>query len=375
MNSLPRTRVLHVIKSLGRGGAEMLLPETLKLHDQDRFEFHYLYFLPWKNQMVSAIENAGGMVTCLAAKNNLSLLLQYRKIARYCRERQIDLIHAHLPWAGFASRLVHRRTGIPLVYTEHNLQDRYQWLTKTINRGTFNWQTMALGVSQDVTDSITQRIAPRIPVKTLLNAVNVDSFQRSVPSGQAAIRRQLNIPADAFVIGTTAVFRFQKRLDLWLEIMRKAVSVNPRIYGVIVGAGPLEAELLQKHRDLELGDRVVFAGLQTEVKPYYEAMDCFMMSSSFEGLPIALLEAMSMECAIVATNAGGIKQVIRPGVDGLTREVDDWSGLTDDLLRLVSEPGLLGQLQQNARQRVVREFSMGRMVREIEEVYANLVQR
>ncbi len=66
------------------------------LHDQDRFEFHYLYFLPWKDQMVSAIENAEGTVTCLPAKNNLSLVLQYRKIARYCREHQIDLIHAHL---------------------------------------------------------------------------------------------------------------------------------------------------------------------------------------------------------------------------------------------------------------------------------------
>ena len=73
-------KVLHIIKSLGRGGAETLLPETLSLHNKAQFEFHYIYFLPWKDQMVSAIEEKGGIVTCLAANNNLKLLQQYKKV-------------------------------------------------------------------------------------------------------------------------------------------------------------------------------------------------------------------------------------------------------------------------------------------------------
>jgi L-malate glycosyltransferase len=106
-------KVLHIIKSLGRGGAEMLLPETLKLHDQGKFEFQYIYFLPWKNQMVSAIEQAGGKVTCLEASNTLQIISKTHAIVRYCRENQIQLIHCHLPWAGMVGRLVHRKTGIP----------------------------------------------------------------------------------------------------------------------------------------------------------------------------------------------------------------------------------------------------------------------
>lgn len=118
---MSKIKILHIIKSLGRGGAEMLLPETLKEHHQDQFEFHYIYFLPWKNQMVEAIETAGGKVSCFTAKNNLQLLLQYSKIIQYCKENQIQLIHAHLPWAGFVSRLIYFKTGIPVIYTEHNL--------------------------------------------------------------------------------------------------------------------------------------------------------------------------------------------------------------------------------------------------------------
>ena len=364
-----KIRTLHIIKSLGRGGAEMLLPETLKSHNKDQFEFHYLYFLPWKNQLVEAIEKAGGKVTCFPANNNIQLLLQYPKIVRYCKEHQIQLIHAHLPWAGFVSRLVHIKTGIPLFYTEHNLQERYHFITKLFNRLSFNWQTIGIGVSGDVTQSIQKNIKPSITIKTILNGVNTATFQRENPLIRARIRGEYDIPDDAIVVGTVAVFRFQKRLDLWLEIMAEAIKQNPKIYGIIVGAGPLEPMLKEKHAALGLEGKVFFAGLQTNVKPYYEAMDIFMMSSSFEGLPIALLEAMSMACAIVSTDAGGIKEVLRPDEDGFLVSVDEWKSLSKSIVALAEDDQKLKDYQSLARQRVVDSFSIEVMVNALEKLY------
>jgi len=367
-----KIKVLHIIKSLGRGGAEMLLPETLKLHNQEDFEWHYIYFLPWKNQLVSAIEEAGGKVTCFSATNNLQLLAQYSKISAYCKAHQIDLIHAHLPWAGFVSRLVHLKTGIPLFYTEHNMQERYHWITKYLNRWTFNYQTLGIGVSDEVTQSIKKNIHPKIPVQTVLNGVNTESFLRAIPTSEATMRAVLGIPEDAFVVGTVAVFRFQKRLDLWLEILQQAQQESPNIYGIIVGAGPLEAAIKAKYEALQLEGKVFFVGLQTEVKPYYEAMDCFMMSSSFEGLPIALLEAMSMECAVVTTDAGGIKQVIREGQDGQVVPVNNWNQLAPFLVALKKNASLRATLQKAARERVVSTFSLATMVEELEKLYGRV---
>jgi glycosyltransferase involved in cell wall biosynthesis len=364
-----KIKTLHIIKSLGRGGAEMLLPETLKSHDKDKFEFHYLYFLPWKNQLVEAIEKAGGKVTCFPANNNIELLLQYPKIINYCKEHKIQLIHAHLPWAGFVSRLVHKKTRIPLFYTEHNLQERYHFITKFFNKLSFNWQTIGIGVSEDVTQSIQKNISPNILVKTILNGVNTTTFQRKNPLERATIREDYGIPSDATIVGTVAVFRFQKRLDLWLEIMAKAISQNPKIYGVIVGAGPLEPMLKEKHAALGLEGKVFFAGLQTNVKPYYEAMDVFMMSSSFEGLPIALLEAMSMSCAIVSTDAGGIKEVLRPNQDGFVVSVDDWKSLSKSIVALAEDDQKLKDYQSFARKRVVESFSIEVMVHSLEKLY------
>lgn len=366
---MEKIKILHIIKSLGRGGAEMLLPETLKEHNKDKFEFHYIYFLPWKNQMVEAIEKSGGKVTCFTAKNNIQLLLQFSKIIKYCKENKIQIIHAHLPWAGFVSRLVHMITKIPVFYTEHNLQERYHFITKKLNKWTFNFQTFGIGVSDDVTQSIKKNINPKITVNTILNGVNTISFQRNNSQSRNKIREQFGLPEDAFVIGTVAVFRFQKRLDLWLEILAESINLNPKIYGIIVGAGPLESLLHQKHVALGLEGKVFFAGLQTNVKPFYEAMDVFMMSSSFEGLPIALLEAMSMSCAIVSTNAGGIKEVLRHGEDGLIEVVDDWKKLSNSILLLVDDNEKLNYFQNNARDRVVTSFSIKTMVAQLEKLY------
>jgi glycosyltransferase involved in cell wall biosynthesis len=366
---MSKIKVLHIIKSLGRGGAEMLLPETLKEHHQDQFEFHYIYFLPWKNQMVEAIEFAGGKVSCFSAKNNIKLLLHYSNIIKYCKKNQIQIIHAHLPWAGFVSRMVHFKTGIPVIYTEHNLQERYHRITKWINKWSFNFQTLAIGVSEDVTQSILKNINPTISCKTILNGVNVQHFQRNNSEQTSAVRKQYDIPEDAVLVGTVAVFRFQKRLDKWLEIISEAIGKNPNIFGIIVGAGILEPEIFAKHQELNLEGKVFFTGLQTNVKPYYEAMDVFMMSSSFEGLPIALLEAMSMGCAIVSTNAGGIKEVIQNKENGIMVDVDDWEKMSSSLLTLAENPSQLAYFQSEARKRVATNFSIKAMVTQLESLY------
>lgn len=366
-----KIRVLHIIKSLGRGGAETLLPETLKVHDKDRFEFFYIYFLPWKDQLVEEIKEGGGEVFCFEASNNLKLLSQYKSVIRFCKEKSIDIIHCHLPWAGFLGRIVFQSQKIPVVYSEHNLQDRYHIATRLINKYSFNHQSMAFGVSQDVTNSIQKNIHPSIPVKTIPNGVNTEKYKRT---GRSHVRKEYGIPEEAVVIGIVAVFRFQKRLKEWLKVFSEFSKGPQKIYGIIVGAGPLEKEIKEEHAHLNLDGKVFFAGLQTNPRPFYEEMDIFMMTSSFEGLPIALLEAMSMECAIVSTDAGGIKEVVRNERDGLLCPVDRWDDMPAFLEKINKHEELLKQYKTAARKRVVEEFSLKKMVAELEKNYLNIVR-
>ncbi len=371
---MPRIKVLHIIKSLGRGGAEMLLQETLRLHNQEQFEFKYIYFLPWKNQMVEGIEHAGGKVMLFAAKNNVQIMLKSKDVIEYIRSEHIQLIHCHLPWAGFLGRWIFRKTGIPVIYTEHNIQDRYHKITRTINKLTFNSQTHTVAVSNDVANSIQQSIKPRIPVQTILNGVNTDRFQRNSHK-RTSLRDQLNIKPHQILIGTIAVFRFQKRLKEWISVFKKTHQQFPEIRAVIIGDGPLKAEILE-HLNVEgVADFIIMPGLQTDVLPWLSAIDIFMMTSSFEGLPIALLEAMSMECAVVSTQAGGIKEVIRDGTDGFTKSVEDWYSLTEPLANLIKNPNLLKEMGTNARNRALHSFSMQVMVQQTEALYTQVLQK
>lgn len=321
--------------------------------------------------MVEAIEQAGGKVTCLTATNNLQMIRKVSAVIQYIRQHNINIVHAHLPWAGVVARLVHRRIKVPVIYTEHNKQERYHMATRLLNTLTFNWQTSAVAVSADVAVSIKKNINPSVPVIEILNGVNTDFFQRDISAGKQ-LRGQMGIPHNAVVVGTLAVFRFQKRLTEWLDVFKEASEKHPNLYGLMVGDGPLKDELVQRRKTLGLEDRVIMPGLQTEVKPWYSVMDVFMMTSVFEGLPIALLEAMSMECAIVTTDAGGVKQVIRHGVDGILVNVDQWSGLPMKLDELINDERKRIAFGVAARSRVVEAFSLKRMVGELEEVYLSL---
>lgn len=351
----------------------MLLPETLALHNQSKFEFHYIYFLPWKNQVVEEIRNNGGVISCIPATNNLKIMLSVNKIARYIRQHQIQLVHCHLPWAGIAGRLAGKLAGVPVIYTEHNKWERYHKLTFTLNKLSFGMQQKVIAVSDDVADSI--RLFYRKPspvIQVVLNGVNTNKFIRNGDYGRN-IRKELNIGSSTKVIGIISVFRFQKRLQLWLELAKTIHEKYSDTFFMIIGDGPLRDEVHAKAKSLAMDEYLHFAGLQTEVRPYLQAMDIFMMSSEFEGLPIALLESMSMECIPACTDAGGIKQVIEDGEDGIMVKVEQPQLLVDRIVEVLNLPDAERKaLSMASREKVKRCYSLEKMVSELEEIYGSI---
>ncbi len=368
-----KIKVLHIIKSLGRGGAETLLPETIKVHNREQFEFHCIYFLPWKNQMVGELEQLGVKVICKKANNNLQIVRKASEVYQYILDNEMDIVHSHLPWAGFVARRVFKKLKRPTLYTEHNLQNRYHKITRLLNKITFNWQSLAIAVSTDVERSIHEHIHPEIPVKAVFNGVNTNHFTRN-PASSRGIRERFGIREGQLVIGTLGVFRFQKRLDLWLEIFSRVQKDHSNIRGIIVGDGPLKGELEKKVADLGLAGLVHMPGLQTNAVDWFSAMDIFMMSSEFEGLPLALLEAMSTECAVVSTDAGGVKQVIRHEIDGMISEVADSAQLEKNLRTLIAETEVRSRLSRAARKRVAESYSISRMVEQLEDIYHTVIK-
>lgn len=361
-----KIKVLHIIKSLGRGGAEMLLPETLKVHNLSEFEFHYIYFLPWKNQMVEAIESAGGKVTCFPAKNNFALVMQYSKIVKYCKENNIKIIHAHLPWAGIVARIVGKIAKLPVLYTEHNNFDRYHSLTKILSTVTYKFQTKVIAVSEDAKNALEKRNLFH-DITYVPNGVNTNFFNKAnVLTRLEAIESFVGANK---VIGTVAVFRKQKRLDIFIEVAHLSQEKNLPFKFVMVGDGPemgMIKALIEKYQL----NNVLLAGLQKNPNDFMKYMDIFLITSDFEGLPVALLEAMSMEVLPVCTKVGGIPNVVKNNENGILLENQKAEEIISKLEEnVLNEITTFESLKKKARETIIADYSIQRMVNQLEKTY------
>lgn len=412
-----KIRILHLIKSLGRGGAEKLIPETALVHHQEKFEFHCLYFYHQKKNIIDELVAAGIQVH-LIPSGNLGLFFQVKKVREFLKENNIDIIHAHLPWAGILSRLVGNKLEIPIVYTEHNTWDRYNSISYWGNRMTFKNQDVAIAVSNEVALSmqLNSMIDPykrggRMKVKVIQNGVNTEVFRRlgeesggirrieskgtentrieNVIIGREITREEespnlpvsksqittIQIPQNAKVIGIVAVFRDQKRLWIWIDLALKILQQCPETHFLLVGDGEWRKKLEDQIEDSGKSGHFHLVGVQKNVIPYLSIMDLYLSTSEFEGLPIAMLEAMSCEVPVLATRAGGIGEVVQHGIQGYLSEIDDFHELVEYAIEILSDSDLQEKMAKAARLRVKEQFSMDKMVQELEEVYEMVLKK
>lgn len=346
----------------------MLLPISYTYASHDQFDYSYAYFLKGKDDLVYLLKENGAQVHSFEAGGNREILLSAFSLAKYCKSNKIDIIHAHLPIAGVVARIAGRIAKIPVVYTEHNLMERYHPITRFLNKATFAMQAHVVSVSRDVEQSIRKHTNTIVPVSTVLNGIDTLQFKRDWPGGDE-LRKEYNIPVDASVIGFVAVFREQKQLPIWLTVASTILKSHPETYFLLVGAGPLSEEIENLRDTLGLTNRLILPGLKENVRKHLSAMDIFFMSSKFEGLPLALLEAMACECAIVATKVGGVPEVIESGVSGLLVSDQSQQEMVDALSFYLTNRDEIKKHGVAARKRVVDGFSVQRMVKELEGIY------
>lgn len=379
-----KTKILHLIKSLGRGGAEKLIPETALVHDQSRFEFHCLYFYHQEENIVDELERAGIQVH-LIPSGNLGLFFQVQRVREFVKQHNFDIIHAHLPWAGILARFVGRKLVIPIVYTEHNTWDRYNKVSYWGNRLTFKQQDVAIAVSNEVALSMQlnsiwdpYKRGGRLKVRVVQNGVNTEIFRKMGDEGkeksESSVKSNLGIPDDEPVIGKVAVFRSQKRLWLWVEIAIRILKKEPHVHFLLVGDGEWRTRIEKQILDSGFEKNFHLVGVQKEVLPFLNILDIYLSSSEFEGLPIAMLEAMACEVPVVATRAGGIGEVIQDGKQGFLTGIDEWEDLEGYCLKLLRDAELQQKMAKAARSQVVNHFSMKRMVSELEAIYDQVLR-
>jgi glycosyltransferase involved in cell wall biosynthesis len=321
--------------------------------------------------MVRELEAAGAEVTLLRS-NAVAPILQILRLADYLRRTRVTLVHCHLPVSGVAARLAAGMAKVPVIYTEHNLQESYHPLVRRLNRATWRLQRQVVAVSESVARSIEANIGRSRLVTVIPNGVDLDRF---TPAPELALptRRALGFDPDALVVGTVARFRRQKRLDDWLRAAAELRRRWPGARFLLVGEGPLSAELEALAGKLGLAGAVRFAGLQEDVRPYLAAMDVFLQASEFEGFPVAILEAMAMARPVVATSVGGVPEALSSETVGCLVEPRDPAALVDAVSALLADEGRRRDIGRAAREHVSRHYSVKVMQIRLEDLYEQVL--
>ncbi len=396
--STSRPRIGIVIKGFGLGGAERLLVDALPYLDRARFAYTFIYLAPWKDALVPHFVKAGLPVVCIGgaaartAQTSVadpaiaqvtapgswraaSLLPRaWRRLLALQRAEGFDLLHADLPVAGILARGVGRLHGVPVVYTEHNVQERYHPLTRQANRLTYGWNDVVLAVSDEVAASIRRNGMDRhTRVRTLLNGVPVEAV-RAEASGLDDLRHELDLPAGRPVVGTVAVFRRQKRLLDWLATAQIVAAARPDALFLLAGDGPEMPAVQAALAQLGLQEQVRLAGFRQDGRRLMALMDVYLMTSEYEGLPLAMLEAMALGKPIVATAVGGIPEVIEPGEEGLLAPLGHVEQLAAHVLALLANPTEVQAMGARGAAKVAAHYHTRQRVAAIEEIYAELLR-
>lgn len=367
------TRVLWLTKGLGRGGAERLITSCVPHLAARGLDVEVAYVLPEKDAYVPRLVDAG--ITVHALWKHTSPSGWSGALRRLIEERDYAIVHTHSPFPGAIARVAAGRAAARFVHTEHNMWERYRRGTYWANALTYRRNDAVIAVSQAVAESIPPRFCSAglraRGVDVVLHGIDLDKVTLGLDAKRAA-RKMLGVPEDALVVGTVGNLTEKKNHPMLVEAFRQVQERHPGARLVVIGSGPLEQQLRENVQRARLTDLTVLAGSRDDASELVIGFDAFALSSRFEGLSIALVEALAVGVPTVATRVGGVPEVLDGSSAGIMVSSGDATAFAGALDRLFSDPELRSRMAQAAITRAA-DFSIDNAVGEIVRIYDEIL--
>lgn len=343
-----RIGICHVISADLWGGAEAQAA-ALIARLAEHADVRVIVFN--RGELYSRMERAGIPVE-LANERKLGFLGLVRRVHAILGQWRPQVVHAH----GFKENLVAgiaaRLRGIPVARTHHGrgmigAGKRHAYIER------FNAALLTDGliaVSKDLAEFLRSRGISTRKLHVIKNGI-------ALPPADPGQAPEKPVMSRTFTVGTVGRLVAVKNHQCLLEAFKRIHEQIRDARLIIVGDGPLAAQLEALAKELGISEQVLFAGFQRDVTRYLRDMDVFVLSSLHEGVPMALLEAMSMYIPVVCTRVGGIPEVIVDNHNGLLVDSDDAGALAAALQRIASDRTFAARLAENARATVTGELS------------------
>lgn len=299
---------------------------------------------------------------------------------RLLRRRRPDVLHTHTSKAGTTGRVAALLApGVPraLVHTFHGhvlsgyFDPRRERIFRLIERGLARVTDRIVAVSEQVRDDLVHfRIAPASRISVVQYGFDLDARVGGAAAHRAEKRAIAGAADDAFVVGWAGRLAEIKRP---LDLVRTIAEI-PGARLVIAGDGDLRPSVEALARELDVADRVAILGYVEDMGAWYGAFDAFLLTSANEGAPVVAIEALAAGVPVVATDAGGTRNVVDDGETGYLAPVGGVNLLASRLAQLRDDPELRAELGARGAERMRERFSTARMTDEIEDVYAQILR-
>jgi glycosyltransferase involved in cell wall biosynthesis len=359
---------------LGAGGTETYVLELASRLDRKRFQVT-VCTLKGDGVITKELRNRGVRVVALEGRGKLDARVLVR-LWRLIRRERPDIVHACLFWANVAARVLGRLLNVPRVISAyHDVMVRTRWPFRTVDRLTMKWTHCVTCCSDAVRRSVLTQIGGEEgKYRVIPFGVDLSRF-----NGAASMeKKDLGMCDDLPVIGTVCRLVEPKK---GLSILLQAVAgfrerfPFPGLQLLIVGEGPAGKRLRDQSERLGIAPWVVFTGVRRDIPSLLPLLDVFVLPSLYEGFGIAILEAMAAGRPVIATEVGGIPEVVIHRETGLLVPPGNPEALTDAIHWALSHPDDARALGIRGRERACRHFSIESVVRQHEELYDACIQR
>jgi sugar transferase (PEP-CTERM/EpsH1 system associated) len=361
-------RVLHLVPQFRLGGMEQGVVKVTNGLPADRISSTICSFDGPVDGIVESLDPRVS-VTVLGRRAGNDPMLVLR-LAQLLRRERPDVVHSH-GWGtlceGYAASCL---AGVRrFMHSEHGTME-LRPRNLRVQRAVWSRADRVVAVSSMLADRMARVTGfPRDRVQVIVNGADLARFG-SVD--RVSARATLNLPSDAFVIGTVGRLVPVKDQETLLGAVARLRSAGSACLALIAGDGPLHDALRARAAALGVESAIRFLGRRGDVERILASLDVFVLTSLSEGMPNSILEAMAAGLPVVSTAVGGVFEVVDDGVTGLLAPVGDVDGIAGALGTLARDGALRSRMGAQGSARARSHFSLGRMLEQYERMYLEL---
>lgn len=372
MTGLKKIKILQTIRQGKVGGGETHVLDLVKELDKDRFESVILSFT--EGPMVEKLK-ADGFKTYVVPTEKPFNYKVWGDVKKILEAENIDLVHAHGTRANSNTFSPAKKLNIPLIYTVHGWSfhpDQHP-VVKLIRTLSERFLVKVAKKTICVSESNLREGRSKFPMpraSVIVNGINQVKFNPD--QEYKDIRAEFGIGKDEVLVGYIARITAQKEPLTYLNAIAK-IPAELKMKFLIVGDGDLKPQMLELAKKLNLESRIIFENFRDDIPAILNGIDIFCLPSLWEGLPIALLEAMAMRKAIIATAIDGTKDLVTDQVNGLLIPTSSPDELAQAVMLLAADEKLRKALGIAAGELIRSQFNIETMTRKVEAAYLSVL--